>query len=301
MGDAWVIYQPDPQRHTGEAADVLLDALALLARGLFPAWLGAEVAPFAGRAVTAVAARALGRAAAQARAGFGPFWEAAAERAISDLPLRGGFAREVEAEQLSLMICTAYRVRQLVLLVELPPVSSGDDSLQGVLEWFAVLSQTAVVVCGCEARAAFSRYPRWEVRLEVVAPAESEQPPIVAAPVTGLPHPLSAVERALARRLDAVPWGATRVHNALLRLGAFSRDVRIDVLWPTERVAVEVDGPEHLRQPRFSDDRLRDMELQLLGYLVVRVTNDEVQRDPDSVMARIERCVRAARGRRGGE
>lgn len=296
--DRWLLYEPASQVRPVDAAAQLLDALESLARGLFPAWAGSDGTHFsAGRSVVAAAARALGRAEAQRVGGFAPFWEAAAERASVDRPLRGGFSLEVEAEQLALLTRNAYRASRLVLLVALPESPATDATLVGTLEWFAGLSGSAVIVCGAEGRAVLSRYPYWDSglassRAGAGRAAETESG-LVAPPVAGLPHPLSRAERALARRLDRASWAAGRVHNASLRLGAFAKEARVDVLWPTERVAVEIDGPEHLREPRFSEDRRRDVDLQLMGYLVVRCTNDEVEHDLDAVMAQIERCVRA--------
>jgi predicted transcriptional regulator of viral defense system len=66
---------------------------------------------------------------------------------------------------------------------------------------------------------------------------------------------------------------------------------QIDFLWRAERVTVETDGRSvHARRAAFARDRLRDRELQLAGYLVLRFTYTEVMRRPAVVTAG---CCRA--------
>jgi very-short-patch-repair endonuclease len=42
---------------------------------------------------------------------------------------------------------------------------------------------------------------------------------------------------------------------------------------------VELDGPEHERDPNYGADRHRDYELLVAEYLVLRLTNAEVKLD----------------------
>lgn len=62
----------------------------------------------------------------------------------------------------------------------------------------------------------------------------------------------------------------------------------LDALWPGHRVVVEVDGWQfHGTRQAFERDRRRDMELQALGYRVVRVTWRQMRDEPLAVVARL--------------
>jgi very-short-patch-repair endonuclease len=67
----------------------------------------------------------------------------------------------------------------------------------------------------------------------------------------------------------------------------------VDFLWPHERVIVEVDGFQwHSDRAAFERDRVRDAELQALGYRVIRVTWRQLAREPRAVIARIAATLR---------
>jgi very-short-patch-repair endonuclease len=69
----------------------------------------------------------------------------------------------------------------------------------------------------------------------------------------------------------------------------------VDFLWREQRVVVEVDGFQwHSDRTAFERDRLRDAELQALGYRVLRVTWRMIQREPRAVVARITATLRRA-------
>ncbi len=62
----------------------------------------------------------------------------------------------------------------------------------------------------------------------------------------------------------------------------------IDFLWPAQRLIAEVDGWQfHGHRLAFERDRVRDAELQLLGYAVVRFTWRRLRDEPASVTSRI--------------
>lgn len=99
----------------------------------------------------------------------------------------------------------------------------------------------------------------------------------------------SAAERKLLRlvRTASLPSPVT---NA--RVGSHE----VDFLWPHQRVIVDVDGYQwHSDRAAFERDRVRDAELQALGYRVVRVTWRQLQREPRVVLARIASVLRRAR------
>jgi very-short-patch-repair endonuclease len=72
-------------------------------------------------------------------------------------------------------------------------------------------------------------------------------------------------------------------------VGAFE----VDALWPRERLIVELDGYAfHRTRGAFERDRLRDAELQLAGYRVLRITSRRLEREP----ALVAKTVRALLG-----
>jgi hypothetical protein len=73
-----------------------------------------------------------------------------------------------------------------------------------------------------------------------------------------------------------------------VRLGAYV----VDFLWPEQRLVVETDGAafhgHHLAARR---DHARDAELQMRGYLVLRLTWQEVVDEPAAATARVARAL----------
>jgi len=62
----------------------------------------------------------------------------------------------------------------------------------------------------------------------------------------------------------------------------------VDFLWPAERLIVEVDGYEfHSSRAAFERDRIRDADLQALGYRVIRITWRRLIDEPLAVVAAI--------------
>jgi len=96
-----------------------------------------------------------------------------------------------------------------------------------------------------------------------------------------------AEERALALiRRAQLP--APRV-NA--RLGRFE----VDLLWPAQRLVVEVDGFAYHSDPAsFERDRRRDGELAAAGYTVIRVTWHQITGRPEATVAILARALARA-------
>lgn len=62
----------------------------------------------------------------------------------------------------------------------------------------------------------------------------------------------------------------------------------VDLLWPRERVVVEVDGfAFHASRANWERDRARDAHLHASGYLVLRFTWREITKEPELVVARL--------------
>ncbi len=77
------------------------------------------------------------------------------------------------------------------------------------------------------------------------------------------------------------------------------RLLQVDVLWPTHRLVVELDGgATHTTRRKFEEDRLRDEQLRLAGYQVIRFTARRLNRDPAGVLDTLRRLLPTpARGR----
>jgi len=62
----------------------------------------------------------------------------------------------------------------------------------------------------------------------------------------------------------------------------------VDFLWPAERVVVETDGYRYHRgKEAFADDRRRDLELKVLGYEVIRISERQLDEEPDQVATNV--------------
>jgi very-short-patch-repair endonuclease len=72
----------------------------------------------------------------------------------------------------------------------------------------------------------------------------------------------------------------------------------LDVAYPAQRVAIEVDGyGVHLRsQNIFENDRRRQNELEILGWAVLRFTRRALRDRPDHVADQVRRLLRARTG-----
>lgn len=103
----------------------------------------------------------------------------------------------------------------------------------------------------------------------------------------------SRAERSLYRRLES--RSTTRglfVLNARLEEHFGSGKLEVDLLSERLRLALEVDGYHHFRDSSaYRRDRRKDLLLQELGYLVVRVLASDVADEPDHILELIDRAV----------
>jgi very-short-patch-repair endonuclease len=72
----------------------------------------------------------------------------------------------------------------------------------------------------------------------------------------------------------------------------------LDFWCPVAGLAVEVDGPHHLKRRRRERDRQRDNRLARKGVEMVRFSADMVRKSPKGVAAAIRACVEKRMGRR---
>jgi very-short-patch-repair endonuclease len=70
----------------------------------------------------------------------------------------------------------------------------------------------------------------------------------------------------------------------------------VDLLWSEGRLAIEVDGFElHGTETVFRSDRERDFELMAAGYMVLRITDDEIFQDVARVLEKIRILIQLRR------
>lgn len=111
--------------------------------------------------------------------------------------------------------------------------------------------------------------------------------------ISGLPHPLSDVEKRVWEFLTRDPELATLFRCNQTVITVHGNRPCVDLLWTQGRVVVELDGyPDHSLREAFERDRHRDYELSLSGYQVLRITNDEVVRDLEAAVGKIRDIVR---------
>ena len=66
--------------------------------------------------------------------------------------------------------------------------------------------------------------------------------------------------------------------------------MRIDAVWPEQRLAVELDGYEgHHTPAQMERDRRRELHARMQGYTVIRSTWSQVAHEPDLVVADLKR------------
>jgi hypothetical protein len=71
----------------------------------------------------------------------------------------------------------------------------------------------------------------------------------------------------------------------------------LDVYWPQERFAVELEVFEtHGTRSAFERDRLRQEDLKLAGVEMIRVTGKRLEREPARVVERVSRLLEQRRG-----
>jgi very-short-patch-repair endonuclease len=71
-------------------------------------------------------------------------------------------------------------------------------------------------------------------------------------------------------------------------------EYEVDFLWREESLIAEVDGwQSHRTRSAFEEDRIRDAQLSVLGYRVLRFTWRQIDTDPRGVARTIRRLLRA--------
>jgi very-short-patch-repair endonuclease len=115
---------------------------------------------------------------------------------------------------------------------------------------------------------------------------------LVAPAAEGVDRARSATEAFLFRRLETLPETKGRfVLNERLSI-SFDQasELEVDLLCRGARIAVELDGAQHLTDPiAYRSDRRKDQLLQENGYLVLRFLAEDVGKELDGVLDAILR------------
>ena len=218
-------------------------------------------------------------------------------------PLPFGYNPTSQATQLSLAIEPGDLLITLGVLGDDPPTGRL-NGLARVAEWLARETVARVLVIAPAALAGSTELDsinsdarRWQVPRvrELRAPALEESNGRVY-PILGRPHPYSPGERLLAEALAAdVTLSGLFAHNARVRART-GGNFLVDLLWNEGRVVVEVDGYYFHSNPQmFSQDRRRDYELLISGYVVLRLPHDEVIEDVEIAVEKIRDVVQFRR------
>jgi len=295
----------------GDPVNVLLDELDRAAMALYPRWLPGAEQLDASQGLGVPAVRALAAKVAARSSDFGPFLADLAERAMCKRDGgRSRFPAEVRAAGLVRVIARAYGRQSVVLVVYLPPELSptGERALTAASEWLVQHSGLTVWLAGAPLRAVDRvrqvpvTLPVYVTDLEAEAelgqPSAGPGPLFTYPPLSGLPRPDSHAEQALERALARHDWAQGRRWNHTYEWHLLAKPYRLDLFWGVEGLVVEVDGPEHRGPLKFADDRRRDVQLQLLGYDVLRFTNEQVLSDIDATVLKIKQLLTQRRADR---
>ncbi|MBY6368474.1 DUF559 domain-containing protein [Rhodococcus corynebacterioides] len=245
------------------------------------------------------AARARAVDLARSSAHFGPYLASlAGARASARPPRSDAFSRETRLTGAARVVAQAHGRDSAVVILDVPAEAPSRD-VAAAAEW---LCRTGVGVWLTGLGAADDdRVPT--VRVEAprvpndVATIVDRFRPASYPPVVGHPHAASAAEKRLHRLFSAREWATGRGHNQVVRVSELARPFTVDVVWLQEKIAVEVDGPEHRSRHRFSDDRSRDNLLQTHGWMVLRFTNEDVLTDHESVVTIIDQALHRRRAK----
>ncbi|MFF5171777.1 DUF559 domain-containing protein [Micromonospora sp. NPDC000089] len=308
---AVVVLAPGPHSTPAAVVGAVLDELARVAAALLPGWLP-EATDLPGDPYGLAAVRAAATSRARTSPRLGPLYRELATAALAGrAPRLTRFPPELRCRGLGRIVANGFDRPGLVLLLEVPPglPEAGERALVAAAEWLAQHGRIGVWLAGAplewvdrltRVRLATAEEGSGAGTAAPVAPVEhdeaSAQPLAVpVAGVTGRPHPASAAETSLEAALAGEPWAAGRCWNQTYQSHRLTAPVRLDLLWPTERCVVEVDGPEHCHPVRFEADRQRDVRLQLDGHAVLRFTNTQISYDVGSVVHQIGTFIRARR------
>jgi very-short-patch-repair endonuclease len=298
---AVVRFRPPPSGSLTERIELLLGELDRAAVALFPSWLPGAGSLDGPRPLGVAAVRILAAQAASGSSNFGPFLADLASRGLYGVGparrVRSRFPAEVRAAGLGRILPDAYKRADLVVLIDVPDGLSAADEhvLAAAAEWLTHHARVSVWLAGPplrhvdRIRSVSVTLPTYLATLAADAPTEppADLPVLTYPPLSGCPRRDSLAEMALERGLAPHDWARGRHWNHTIEWHTLARVYRLDLYWPEDGLVVEVDGPEHRGPLVYADDRLRDRQLQLLGYDVLRFTNEQVLHDVQAAVVTI--------------
>ena len=280
---------PHPCPSTHDVVDDVLAKLEAIAMDLFPAWLpSADVIDTSGDFDRRVVRELAHRKAAES-AHFGPFLADMAEAALRGRAPDRRFGPEVRANGAGPGSSpTAIAVTVSCCGSDPAMASSTEDDQRRAavaFEWLVDPGDVGVWLTAVRPAAggqicdvAAVPCPATSTRSRATRAAEIPSPVDYPA-LAGLPHPASAAEQALERRLSRCEWATGRTWNQQYASHSLAPPIRVDLMWPAERCVVEIDGSDHRGILKYAADRRRDNGLMLDGFAVLRFTNDEIVDD----------------------
>lgn len=309
-GERVVVCDIDPGGPASEAPDDFVRALARAALAVWPDWYGQPdlFARCDEASLQPALDRLAGRAAGLQRSVFRPWVLRAATQCRAGVaPFVPGFAPTTQLQQLA----RAIAADALTLVVQARPAAEPEPvgllALARNLEWVArhtAARVAAVLPVGWAARAELDGVS-WDCRTDAeAAPGDAgpgaalDEPPLAVGPIRGRPHPNSPGEQLLAARLRRDPaLGPLFEYNMPVTTARGTR-YQADAVWFAGKVVVEVDGYRwHSSPAAFAGDRQRDYELQLSGYLVLRLPHAGVMADAELAADKVRDLVALRLGR----
>jgi very-short-patch-repair endonuclease len=287
------IDRPGLSQH--HVVDDALTGLENVGLNLYPAWLPDSGAITTSSDFDLRVIRELAYRHAADSTHFGPFLADMAEAAQAGRVPDRRLGPEVRAIGLARIIADSYQRAGVVLLVGPTAVTVSEREQRRIAVAFEWLAQQGIGVwLTGGVLPLVDRYPIWRLpvpeHVDALLAAESVEPSpqLGHPPLAGMPHPASVAEQKLERCLARREWAAGRTWNQQYASHSLAPPIRVDLMWPTERCAVEIDGPEHRGSLKYAADRRRDNGLMLDGFAVLRFTNAEILDDPAQVLAVIE-------------
>ncbi|KQP27473.1 hypothetical protein ASF25_20795 [Methylobacterium sp. Leaf100] len=226
-----------------------------------------------------------------------PWWAAAARRASLGLsPRFHRMARELEFNYL----LRAVGSLGVILVWEVDPASGKRAGpVIDAIDWCA-RHGAAVVTTLTVLPPAVAPYDRILYgALELACPQATVRERFIA-PTPGAHHASVIEQRVAAALAQDDDLRGLFVCNAPVAVGDWGARVRVDLLCSAHLVVVELDGPEHRAEPKFGADRHRDYQLLTSGYLILRLTNEQVAADLALSIEKIRGVVDLRRRRHEG-
>ncbi|AWN52642.1 hypothetical protein DK412_14135 [Methylobacterium sp. 17Sr1-1] len=271
IGRAVLLVAAEELRTARAVIDRLLDDLADLALARWPDWPGRD---------------------GSAPAVSGPWLKAAATFAAAGRPPR--FRRVAPALEFAQLL-QAVDPGSVILVAEVDPVAPARAApVIEALEWCAGHGAACVFALPAEPPDA----PPYERILYGACMIGRAPEPVEKRfiPARSQAHHASEAERRIEAALAKDPeLAGLFAGNNVVRVAGHGRQPRVDLVCREHRVVVEIDGPEHQASPKFGQDRHRDYELMVAGYLVLRLTNDQVAEDLQFAVEKIRAVVRLRR------